>query len=183
MNKNKYIVLFPIEGEPGKLIRAIADKISEQTKLSSPFNKLPPHVTFHRPISEIDEQKVIDFAKSTALQIHQTRIRIIGLDHFGKEYIVMPAIATLTLSMFWTGVQTLLSRVPEYKHGEFDHDNTLHITVGENLSEVFDYVWEDIRLNVRIQPIDIMVKKISVYGKVDGSMMWKEIVSFPLPTK
>lgn len=178
--KYKYLVSFVIPEPFNTELCVLMDQVSRHTKLPSPYKKLSPHVTFHRPIEEIDEAVIKNLVQSMTLQMHRTRITVSHLFPFGKQYIVLPVHATRRLAKLWVGINDLLSQLPEYEHGEFDHDNTLHITIAENTSRVFDDVWEDIRA-ISIKPMTISVEKIAVMRKsvTDGS--WEELVRYDIP--
>mgnify|MGYP000140195946 CR=1 FL=1 len=60
---NKYIILFPITGGSGKSINEVMDKISAITHTEQPYKKMLPHITFHRPIKGVDEEKLVNFNK------------------------------------------------------------------------------------------------------------------------
>lgn len=179
---NKYIILFPITGGSGKSINEVMDKISAITHTEQPYKKMLPHITFHRPIKGVDEEKLINIAKSVALRLHKSRIRLNSLDHFGKEFIVLPVQATKTMATLWTGIHEILAQVPEYQHGQFDHDNTLHVTVAEKLSDIFDNTWKTIQKDCVFEPMDIEVKTIEIHSKSDEiGTAWECLTSIPLP--
>lgn len=180
----KYMILCPVEGQPGKVICTIMDNVSVFTKKLQPYLKLIPHMTFHRPIKGIDEEKLINIAVSAAKRLKKTRITISGLYHFGKKYIVLPVHATLLVAMGWADLFKEVSQLPEYEHSDYDHDNTLHITIGEDLEEVFDTAWSKIQRNCIIDSMDIVVDKIEIWSKSDrkGSK-WRCVKSIPLPDK
>lgn len=178
----KYLILFPIpEPHRGDLC-ALMDEIAECTKLLPPYKNIPPHITFHRPISEIDLDSLVNIVRSSSLQIKKTRITVSGFFPFGKQYIVLPVHATLSLASLWVEMNNLLSRLPQYVHGEFDMDNTLHITVARKISEIFHNVWPQIR-QIPIPDFTIPLTHIELYRKgTDGEhKMWEKVESFPIP--
>jgi 2'-5' RNA ligase len=180
----KYMILFPIEGQPGKAICTMMDNISVFTEKPQPYLKLITHMTFHRPIKGVDEKKLIDIAISAAKRLKKTRITVSGLYHFGKKYIVLPVHATLVVAMVWSDLFKEVSQFKQYEHSDYDHDNTLHITIGEDLVDVFDTAWPKIQRNCIIDAMDIIVDKIEIWSKSDrkGSK-WRRVKSIPLPDK
>jgi hypothetical protein len=177
----KYIVLFTVDAGYRSTICRLMDAVAKYTGIAPPYVKLPAHITFHRPIVGIDEETLECLVQSMALQIHQTRIRLGQLDHFGKQFIVLPVIGTRRLNAFWVGINDLLSRLPSYEHGPFDEDNTLHVTIAEKTSHVFDKVWPLIT-DLRIEPTDIPVRHVEVWRKplYDIEGRWEILRSFPL---
>jgi hypothetical protein len=114
------------------------------------------------------------------LQIRQTRITVSHLHHFGKEYIVMPVHATRSIATLWVGINQLLSSLPEYVHGKFDDDNTLHITVAEDFSDVFDEVWSKIK-TIPIDEMNIPVQKLEIHRKLISGGTWEKCAEYDIP--
>ena len=143
----KYMLSFPIEEEPYcGIICSLMDKISVLTGRPPLYEKLYPHITFHRPISGIDESVIKKITEGSILtHLRQTRISISSIHHFGKQYIVLPVNATRAIADFWVNLSSLLSQIPEYEHGLYDYDNTLHITLAEKTHEIFDSIWGEVR--------------------------------------
>jgi 2'-5' RNA ligase len=177
MTYDKYLIALRIP-EPGyTAIINLMDEVAEITGIEPPYKNIQPHVTFHRPIEHIIERKIIDLTRSMSLQVSQTRLTLSHLYNFGKEYAVLPVHATKGLADFWIGINKLLSLLPEYRHGKFDDDNTLHITIANNLSPVFDSVWpliQDIRFT-----LSIPVSTIDLLGANKGKA-WNTIEEFHL---
>ncbi len=182
--KYKYIVSFPVPQPYRRRIEKLMAIAAACSGIPSPATKLRPHITFHRPIENIDEETIKRVVQSIVLQIRQTRITVSGFHAFGKEYIVLPVHGTVEVAYLWTGILKLLSAVPEYVHGTFDHDNTLHITIAEKITPVFDTVWP----LLQAQPFESMtipVKKIAIDRKligVDGSS-WERVKEYSIPKR
>ncbi|MEK7646995.1 MAG: hypothetical protein AAB378_01300 [Patescibacteria group bacterium] len=175
----KYIVIFPVPEPVLSELNGFMDKIAEHTHILPPYKKMIPHVTFHRPIVGISEFKLKNLVESMALQMRQTRMTTCGFFPFGKQYIVLPIQATRGLATLWVGVNDLLARLPEYEHGEYDWDNTLHITVAEKTSVVFDEVWPKIKL-IDIPTFTISVDRVDVWGKPLVGGFWKKIAYYSI---
>ncbi len=178
----KYLILFPIPEPESSDLRALMDEVAECTKLQPPYKNIPPHITFHRPISEIDLDSLLNIVRSSALQIKKTRITVSSFFPFGKQYVVLPVHATLSLASLWVELNNLLSRLPQYVHGEFDMDNTLHITVARKISGIFHNVWPQIR-QIPIPDFTIPLTHLELYRKGIGSehVVWEKVGSFPIP--
>jgi len=176
----KYLILFPIPEPFNTELCVLMDEISTYTALPSPYKKLPPHVTFHRPLEGIDENLIKNLAQSMVLQIRQTRMTVSHLFPFGKQFIVLPVHATRRLATLWVGINTLLSSLPEYEHGEFDHDNTLHITIAEKTTVIFDSIWKKIE-QITINSMTIPVEKIEIYRKPVLDGVWERILELTIP--
>ncbi|MEI6022804.1 MAG: 2'-5' RNA ligase family protein [bacterium] len=154
------------------------DKISIYTNIDPPYKKLCPHITFHRPIVGIDEQVIKNLVHSMSLQSKKTRITVSGIYAFGTHYIVLPVHTTNAIAKLWTGIHKLLASVPEYEHGVFDHDNTLHITLAEKTSEVFTEIWPKVK-NIYFTEITIPVENIELYKK-EPNGIWQKVSTYEL---
>lgn len=178
----KYLILFPIPEPHSSDLRAFMDEIAELTKLPPPYKEIPPHITFHRPVREIDPEILRYLIRSSSLQIRKTRITVSGLFPFGKQYLVLPVHATLGLASFWVELNNLLSRLPRYVHGEFDTDNTLHITVARKVSDVFHNIWPKV-CHIPVPRITAPVTHIELHRKELGGQygVWEKIDSFMIP--
>lgn len=178
----KFLVLFPIPEPHCSVLCRFMDEVAEHTKLPPPYIKIPPHITFHRPIAGIEQGALEDIVTSSSLQIKQTRITVSSLFPFGKQYMVLPVHATLGLVSLWVGLNNFLSRLPEYVHSEFDVDNTLHITIAGKTSAVFDDVWPAVN-KLSVPNLTIPVKKIELHRKLidRDDKLWERVASFSIP--
>ncbi len=181
----KYLIIFPIPSRESKLLCDMMDKIARLTKpsppyISPPYERLSPYVTFHRPISGINEDVLKNILQSAILQIKVTRIRLNGLDCFGKQYIVAPVQATASVAHLWIALLQLLQRIPEYKHEKFDHDNTLHVTMAEKIFTVFDKIWPKVR-RFKFDAMDIIFDKMELWRKSVTGGSWEKVETFCLP--
>ena len=178
----KYLVLFPIPEPESSDLCALMNDVAEYTKLPPPYKNIPPHVTFHRPISKINPETLVNLVRSASLQSNKTRITVSSFLPFEKQYIVLPVHETLSFNSLWVELYKLLSCLPQYEHGEFDPDNTLHITVARKVSNVFYNVWPKVRL-IPVPILTISVTHIELYRKQlnkEGAV-WERIESFPIP--
>ena len=178
--KYKYLIVFPIPEPFNAEICLLMDKVSKYTKIPPPYKKLGPHITFHRPIEEVDEETIKNLTKSMVLQIKQTRVSVSSFFPFGKQYVVLLAHATIRLATLWAGITKLVSCLPQYVHGEFDYDNTLHITIAEKTSGVFDSVWPKIK-TLSIEPMTIPVERIVLYKKPTDGGVWEKVEEYTIP--
>lgn len=180
--KYKYLIHFPIPEPYRSQIIAYMDHIEHLTGVPAPYHKLPPHMTFHRPIEGVSEERILSLTQSMVLQIPQTRIVTYSFFPFGKRYIVLPAHATRGVASLWVGITNLLSMLPEYKHGPYDSDNTLHITVADHMSEHFDRVWPLLQKEPQ-EIMEIPVQTVEVWKKGldhDGEQ-WQKVIEYELP--
>lgn len=178
--RHKYLVLFPIPTPFRERIEEIMDALAWHSGIAPPHRKLCPHVTFHRPIVGIDEKTLVELVTSMVLQSKRTRITVSHLFPFGKHYIVLPVHATLSTALLWSGITSLLERIPEYEHGPYDRDNTLHITLAEKLTPVFDKVWPAVR-NLSIEEMHIPLEKVELHRKPTEGGVWEPLFEFPIP--
>lgn len=179
--KYKYIVLFPVPEPYATEIKAMMDPIEQLTGVPAPHKKLPPHMTFHRPIEDVPEERILQLTQSMVLQTPQTRITVSNLIAFGKEYIVLPAHATRGVASLWVGITALLAQLPEYRHGPYDSENTLHITIADHMTPHFDYVWPTLQ-DTRVKIMEIPVQTVEVWKKgLEKNHQWQKVVEYTLP--
>lgn len=174
----KYLILFPIPDPYKTRICQTMDEIALHTKIVPPYEKLLPHITFHRPITGIDERVIQNLVLSMSLQAKKTRITVSSMYAFGRHYMVLPVHATHAIANLWVGIHKLLSSLPAYEHSEFDHDNTLHITLAEKTSNIFDEVWPKVRA-IPFTEMTIPVEHIELYRKFEGGI-WEKVTSYEL---
>lgn len=180
----KYIIAFLLPHEYDQRIRVLMEEIARISDTEPLYNHMVPHITLHRPIAGISYEKILNLAKSVVLRLRASRIRISGVDCFGEKYIVLPVQLTQTTAAMWVGVHDLLSQVPEYGHGDFDHDNTLHITLAKDLKSKFSETWENIILQKQFtESFDIPITHIGIYGKNQTTGDWELVESLELPEK
>jgi hypothetical protein len=177
---DKYLVLFPIPEPFNGQICLLMEKVASITGTQPPFWQLTPHMTFHRPLAGIDEDVLKNLVASAVLQMRRTRITLSGLFPFGKQYIVLPAQATRSVASLWVEINNLLSRLPEYEHGPYDDDNTLHVTVASKTSAVFDRAWPAIQ-GIRVESMTIPLQTICVCKKPIEGGKWENVASFSIP--
>ncbi len=176
----KYIIIFPIDEEPYfSQICMLMDHVTKDTGIPPLYNKMVPHITFHRPIVGIDEEKIKNITKGSTLQTKQTRVTVSNIHNFGKNYIVLPVHATKTVANLWISINSILSQLPEYEHDIYDGDNTLHITLAEKTSKVFDSCWKNIK-EISFEEMDIPVKKISILKKAINGGDWETVEEYDI---
>jgi hypothetical protein len=176
----KYLVLFPVPKPHKVMIERLAEKVSAHTGLPSPYRgELGPHMTFHRPIEGIEEDVVLTLAKSVSLQCKPTRVTVDRLAHFGKHYIVLPVQTTLANAYFWVRLTAIFAEQPEYEHGPFDFDNTLHISIASKTSEIFDKAWPMVRA-ISVSEMNIPMDKVALCRKPLSGGDWEKIAEFNL---
>ena len=186
MKQYKYLAALIVSPPFDMTILDIERRIAQHTDMPYDSNGLPPKITFHPPITKIDEKTVKTLVHSMSLQVHQTRFITGCLSHFGKEYIVLLICATKTLANFWVGVTNLLARLPDYVHDPHDSDNMLHITVASHTTQVFDRAWPAIKADIgaSIEPTTVFAKEIGLYrqeiGTASERFPWEEIARYPL---
>lgn len=176
---HRYLILFPVPRSVRTQLIDLMNEIGKATRLRPPYKNLPPHVTFHRPITGINEKKIIDVVRSASLQIEPTRISVSGIHNFGKQYMVLPVHATLSVARLWVRVNDLLSCLPNYEHGKFDNDNTLHITVAGGTSAVFDEAWPKVK-QLPIPQLHIPVERMEIYKSPIGRHFWRRVEKFEI---
>lgn len=175
----KHIVIFALTGELLDRIKNYMDWIATYTKVAPPHLKLVPHVTFHRPIAGIDEQRLVKTVSGMTDLMYQTRMRYSGLDCFGKNFIVLPIHATQPAAALWASITTLVSTFPGYAHGPYDHDNTLHVSLAGGICKTFDAAWPHIK-KIEVEPRDILVDSLEIHRKPIEGGSWELLQAFPL---
>jgi hypothetical protein len=179
--KYKYIILFPIPDPYKKKIIAQMNRIELMTGVPAPHKKLVPHMSFHRPLEGISEERILALTESMVKQIRQTRIVTTNLFSFGKEYIVLPVQGTRGVAALWVGIGDLLSKLPDYKHGPYDADNTLHITIADHMTPHFDRIWPELHKKP-MSSMEIPVQTVDVWKKgLEEGQKWQLVQQFELP--
>jgi 2'-5' RNA ligase len=177
----KYIIVFLLPDWYQEQAKKSADIIAQETDTRPIYEKMIFHISIHRPITGISLEKAKNLVCSVALRTHKSRLRIGGLDYFGEKYIVVPVIATKTAAGIWVGVHDELSKVSEYEHGEFDHDNTLHVTLFEAVNDNFQQAKITAHKFCSSDFADIVINEIGLLGKTETG--WEMIEEIPLPDK
>ncbi len=177
----EYLVLFPIPEPYKSEIEELMRKVEEYTLLPAPSKKLCPHVTFYRNFEYVKVTHVIHRVQKAVLQSRKTRVTVDHISSFNRQYIVLPVHTTLSNAFLWTGINELLGMNPASpKYMETYYDNTLHITIAEKTSKVFDRAWPLIK-QLEVKRMDIPLEKIALYKRSDEGGEWKMIAEFPLP--
>lgn len=177
----RYFVAFDVPPPFDKKICRLMDWVATATSLEPSYLNLPPHVTFHPPVTGIRESVLHALITSVAFRMRPTHMRVNALDHFGKHYIVLPVQSTQSVARLWVGINQLLRCLPEYEHGAYDDENTLHISVATKTSEVFDRAWPKIQ-QMRFEPMTIPVSELALYRKPLGGV-WQKIATFSFPVR
>ncbi len=176
----KYLIPFPVPDPFKGRICELQDAVATITNISPPYWRLAPHVTFHRPLTGISENVLKNIVGSAVLQMRQTRITLHALYPFGKHYIVLPVQATRAVASLWVEINNLLRRLPEYEHGEYDDDNTLHVTIAEKTTPVFDRAWPAVR-KIPFEPITVPLRSVALWRKSAEGGAWETVEAFNIP--
>ena len=173
-NPYKYVVLLPIS-EPGvSYLKSLMDRIATFTKLPPPHTRIIPHVTLHRPLAGVDEKAMIRLTRRIDLKVRPEKVTVGGLSPFGKQYIVLPVNVSLGLAYTWVRLYENLAKLPQYKEGEFDRDNILHVTVAEKTSAVFNVAWPEVR-TISVPEMQLKVKGIELYRQKTQGGAWEKV--------
>jgi hypothetical protein len=176
----KYLVAFPIAGEPRGEICSLAEKVASLSNIKPPHWTFPPHLIFRQPLSGIDETDLINALSSGVPKMRRSRARLHALYAFGKEHIVLPAQATLGASEILVAVNAILSQLSGYQHDAYDPENTLYVTVAENMRGEFDRTWLSIQ-KIAFEPIEIPLLTIVLLRKLSEGGTWEQKATFAIP--
>lgn len=176
---SKLLVMFPLPPSFRRQACAFMDQVAKYTKLPPPYRALSPHITFHRPITEVPFETLRGIVESACRRVQPTRMRLDGISHFGDHYVVMPVHVTSELAELWVEMRELLERVAEYRHCELDHDNTLHLTVAGKTSEVFKRAWPRIK-RLEVPEFSIPVQYVEIHQKPLEGGSWRRVALFPI---
>lgn len=178
----KFLVLFPLPVPYRKEVKTFMDYVARYTELPPPYIDLPPHITFHRPITEIPFETLYHLVKGACTQARPARMTMDGISHFGSQYIVMPVHVTSQLAELWVQMKMLFERVAEYQHGPFDQDNTLHLTVARKTTGVFKRAWPHIK-KLEVPELSVFVEYLEIHQKPILGGTWKRVAIFPIYPK
>lgn len=165
----EYCSIFPIPKPFRADIIRIQTEVAEITNLRFSPYELTPHITLHRPVIDIEEGDLRELLERSVLQMKPVQITLCGLIPFGKQYIVLPALATRDSAVVWGWIDSFLSRLPKYEFGEFEKVNPLHTTIAKKTSEVFDCAWPLIQKKVEVKPMTFYLRTVALYRKRPGS--------------
>jgi 2'-5' RNA ligase len=174
----RYIILFPLSADADRNVRSIMDMISEHTYTSPPYSKLPPHITFHKPIRGIRESTICAITETMAREMKCTDVVLGRIAHFSKHYIVLPVHTTLSLAHFWTGVSIQFSQLPEYEKDAYEENNSLHIALAKKTTKIFDTVWphvKDIELD-----LTCTLSMLEIWRKPIHGVGWEKFKQYQL---
>ena len=175
----KYLIAFTVPEPKNLELRRFIEMIAIGASIPAP--KLSPYVTFHKPLVGISEEKIVNLVRSAVLNIRSTRLVLGSPFAFGKKYIVLPVHATLILTKCWVRLDDLFSALRGYQHGEFDGDNTLHLTIAETNASSFDIAWGIATNKNAYHPMEISVTKLDLYRKPLEGGIWELVEEFDLP--
>ncbi len=178
--KIKYLILFLIPDPFCTQICHIMDEVTSATGIPPLYRSLPPHLTILRSVLDIDADILKDRVKRVVPRMRQTTIRLDGLSHFGKQFIVLPVLSTRSVASLYVDVDNLLSRIPEYEPGEYNDANSFHVTVADRTSHVFDTAWPNIR-KIEVDPMTFSLQEIALYQKPMVGGVWTQICTFAIP--
>lgn len=175
----KYLIALIVPEPFTTQLRQLMDKIESVTHIESPYKRLPPHITLHRPITGVDEQELKDMIRRVVSRMLPTHVELSGPSPFGKRFVVLPVQPTLSLAWLWVELHAQMSRLPNHKPLGIDHKNTLHVTVAEKTSQVFNRIWPEIK-KLQVKPISkVPVETVYLYRKRVEEQIWEEVSVFP----
>lgn len=176
-----YLVLSPIPEPHRSSIEKIMDEISGYAGRAPLYTHIIPHITFHRPFEGVSEEKICASVERAASEAHKATFTLGNPLPFGKHYVVLPVHVSLGLASLWVLVNRHLADLPAYKRGQYDFENTLHVTLAEKTAPVFDVLWKKVR-NISIPEMKIRVDTLAVYRKPIAARdaEWKECASYSI---
>ena len=176
----KYLVALPVPAPFDDDIVSLMVRVAAVTELNPPC-KLPPHVSFLKPLINIEERVLGNLVWSAVLSMRETRMTVSSFFNFGTHYFVLPVQVPLRAAALWIWMSKRIVLLPEYKYGPYDWDNTPHITVATNTTPVFEQSWPIVR-RMEFEPITFPVTEVALYRKpVDGGN-WELVKTFSIPS-
>ncbi|MFA6414568.1 MAG: hypothetical protein WC217_00980 [Candidatus Paceibacterota bacterium] len=177
---HKHLVVIPIVAPFCCEVVKLMDKVAHETGINPPHYELAPHMSFHRPIHGVDEAVLRRGLVRVTRLMRQTRATFHGLYAFERQYIVLPAQATLRAATLWVSINDFLSSLPGYEESEYAGDNTLHVTIAKGVTPVFDQSWPKIQ-GIQFNPLTVPIKTIDLYRKSTIRGGWEGVESFHIP--
>lgn len=184
----KYLIAFPLVYD-SFFREVVIEKmryIANLQKDSLPHNrKIEPHITFHKPISDVPLSEIINKVNTLTKQVNtKLRIRVGGIDHFGSRYFIIPVQATFAVAQFWINIFNIFGQYcSECGHLILNNDNVLHVTIGKcNKPEdliYFNSIWAMVKKHCNIGISDIVIECIAIYGQ-NPDKTWEKVYELPL---
>lgn len=179
----QFLVTIPIRDPASAQICGLAQKLWEEAHVKPDYLNFLPHMTLHRPLSGINERDLKNAVASAVTRMKQTKITLHAFYPFGRQYIVLPAHATLGTALLLVEMNRAVTEIPGYQHSVYDFDNTLHVTIVENMTpQEHERAWQAISV-MKFKPmIEVPARTIAVFRKPNEGSKWQNIDSFVIPS-
>ncbi|MBP6942685.1 MAG: hypothetical protein KBB55_01425 [Candidatus Buchananbacteria bacterium] len=163
-----------------QMVHQLMDQAARICLCEPLYHKMPPHITLHPLVVGIEGDEVESIVASV---LPSSRITLVPgrLTMFGEKLLVATIAAQpLTLSRLWVALHESL-RAAGHQAGEFEDDNTLHITLIDNLHRVVPGRRNRLLQELTLEPTSFTLTAIVIYQKTASDQPWREFKKFELP--
>ena len=178
MFKHRFSI--PVHGQDSVNLLKLMDEVASITGINPPYYRYPPFMGLCKPFSGSDENTLINAVGKAVTQMKRSRITFHGLSHFGKQFIILPAQATLGAAVVIVELNKMLSHLPEGARGSCNGDNVLHIPITEKITREFDRFWPEIQ-KVRVDLMTFPLVTIDLCRKPVEGGRWEVVERFHIP--
>lgn len=176
----QYIIVSLIPQPFEHRLERLMDEIGSIIHMTPLYQKFPPHITLHPPLTGISEIALRNALGQTISYAKEATITLDGRPFpFGKKYIVLPVYPTLGVASLWADLTRDLSCLHGYKRLVRTTDRTLHVTLAKKISNKFNRTWPRIK-KVETEPMTFKLENIVLYRQINGDP-WESIRTFNVP--
>lgn len=175
---DKHLIVFPVPPPYGHRLKHLMDEVAKVTGIYPPHWRLPPHITICKPQSGLDERALKSILYNETRLATQAQVTITGLFPFKKHYVVCNVHTTQTIAQLWAGITSRVSLLSGYKRDEHEGKNTLHITIAERTSRVFDRAWPTL-CKMHVKPMTVPLEQVILYKQRESRWEIQEIFNLP----
>jgi 2'-5' RNA ligase len=177
----KYLIVVRVPEPANKIIRSLMDKVSGYTGTDPLYKKLFVHITLHKPLYGIEEEKLKNIISSVVQKMERATVGLASFHPFGRQYIVLPVIANTGFMIAFIELVKLIMPLRDYEHGEYDFNNTLHITIAEKISPIFSRIWPHIH-KMPYRALEFELTTLALLRKpIHHDGLWEVVQEFIIP--
>lgn len=176
----KYCIVALVTPSMKQVIHQLMDQVVRICHGEPLYHKMPPHITLHPPVMGIEADAVIAIV-TRALPPSRIELTTARLTMLGEKLLVATIAAQpLKLSRLWATLHDSM-RAAGHQAGEFEDDNTLHLTITDKLHHVVPGRRNRLLRELKLEPTTFSLTAIVIYQKDADNEPWRELERFELP--
>ena len=171
----KYLIACPVYGPPLVDLKRNMSFLASSIGRDPIYHSMEPHLTLHRPVTNLSLDQLKEVVVKLASEMNPIEVRTGRSQLFGSELLVLSIQGlNLRLANLWVHLHDQIFELTG-ERGEYDGENTLHITLLNKLSKLEEETREFL-VDVVISPIVIPLDRIAIYERTsDGPLKWDQI--------